>query len=69
MAADNNVFDLKMLDSVLQNRCKIPVMDRGDIADIPLDEQVSRVSSGLYARSGGVNPNTRSTEPGGSVLS
>ena len=46
MAADNDVFNLEMLDRIFKYRGKIPVMDRGDIADIPLDEQDVPVSSG-----------------------
>jgi hypothetical protein len=60
MTADNDIFDFEMLDRIFQYRRKIPVMDRGDISDIPLDEQVSRFHLGYMP---GLEARIRTPDP------
>lgn len=41
MPADNNILNLKVLEGIFKDRCKIPVVNWYDVADITLDEQLS----------------------------
>jgi hypothetical protein len=60
MSADDHVFDFQVDHGVFKHGGKIPVMDRHDIPDIPLDEQLACFRLGYMA---GLEPGVRTPDP------